>query len=1113
MTTLASGLADPDGIAFGPGGNLYFTDTGNNVIDRWNSGSSGLAVTASGLSGPTGVAVDYLGNVYFSNTGANTIDVWSSANQQISTLVQRGLNGPTGIAVDTQGNVYFADTGNNAIRQWSAATRAVTTLVSSGLNGPTGIAVDAQNNLYVADTNNNAIKKYSFVYLSLSSSNINEGSQAGADAVTYQVYPAGTLVSATSSQPWLTIASVSNGTIGYAFQANVTGAVRTGYITVLGQQITVTQDTDTAVTLTKTAGDAQTGNTGQLFATPLQVTVLDAGGVPIPNVPVMFTILPGTGGTGGTWGAALPVLTNSLGVATAPSLTANGAVGKFRVTASIDQLSVTFNLTNVTYVLAATSVTVGSGMGTGEVFLTASGAWTATSNSAWLTVAAGSTSGSGNALVAFSYGANFNPSAQTGTLTIAGVIFTVNQAGTSYMQVFPMTTLVSSGVSLPQGVAVDPLGNVYIADTGNNAVEKWVASTQQFNPLVTSGLISPTEVALDTLGNLYIADSQDYAIKEWSLPQQDFIPLVAVLINPYGVAVDSLGNVYFTDAGANMVEEWTASNKQVGTLASGAGSPLGVAVDGLGNLYFASAANDAIMQWNPGTQQLTTAVPSTYIVQPAGVAVDGQGNIYFSDAGANAVREWNVANQQLVTVASAGLSSPAGVAVDAQGNVYVADQNNNAIREFTPAYLALSTTALNEGTLGGTDSFGANVLPATLPLTATSNQPWLTITSAAGGVVSYSFQNNNSMASRTAQINVLGAIVSVTQAGDAAGSLSISTGNNQTTPVGQPFGTPLQVNVTDSNGVPVQGVPVTFTITPGSNGAGGTWSLTPPQPILTDQNGNATAPVLTANNLGGAFTVSAAAGSVDAMFNLSNEFIALGAYALNAGSGAGNGQVLLLAAGPWTAVSNAAWLTVNPASASGTGNGTVLFSYAANLSPTLQTGTLTISGQTFTVTQAGAGYLTGSQVTALVSSGLSGPQGVAVDAQGNLYVADSLNNAIKEWSATTQQVTTLVSGLNDPTGVAVDGFGNVYFTDNKNNAIKEWNTTDAAGERAGFLRDQRPRRFSGGRPGECVLLGQQPQLHQGMGGCDQHGDETSLGRFGRAARRGGGSFRQRLFRR
>jgi len=60
--------------------------------------------------------------------------------------------------------------------------------------------------------------------------------------------------------------------------------------------------------------------------------------------------------------------------------------------------------------------------------------------------------------------------------------------------------------------------------------------------------------------------------------------------------------------------------------------------------------------------------------------------------------------------------------------------------------------------------------------------------------------------------------------------------------------------------------------------------------------------------------------------------------------------------------------------------------------------------------------------------GLYKPGGVAVDSAGNVYIADTFNNAIKEWWAASNTVTTLVSsGLNYPYGVAVDGAGNVYI--------------------------------------------------------------------------------------
>ena len=79
------------------------------------------------------------------------------------------------------------------------------------------------------------------------------------------------------------------------------------------------------------------------------------------------------------------------------------------------------------------------------------------------------------------------------------------------------------------------------------------------------------------------------------------------------------------------------------------------------------------------------------------------------------------------------------------------------------------------------------------------------------------------------------------------------------------------------------------------------------------------------------------------------------------------------------------------------------------------------------------------QTATLVSSGLSGPQGVAVDGAGNVYIADG--HAIKEWNAITQQVITLVSGLNLATGVAVDGSGNVTLADPGNSQIEKWSAS------------------------------------------------------------------------
>jgi hypothetical protein len=168
----------------------------------------------------------------------------------------------------------------------------------------------------------------------------------------------------------------------------------------------------------------------------------------------------------------------------------------------------------------------------------------------------------------------------------------------------------------------------------------------------------------------------------------------------------------------------------------------------------------------------------------------------------------------------------------------------------------------------------------------------------------------------------------------------------------------------------------------------------------------------------------------------------LGTTTLLEGPGAGSDSVVLAVAAPtntWTAAANDAWLHLDVANQSGAGSTNVVFSYDTN-SGAIRTGTLTIAGQTLTVTQAGSTYVAApGPLTALVASGLNEPEGVAVGGAGNVYIADTDNNVIKEWTAANNSVTTLVvSGLSEPCGVAADGAGNVYIADYGYSLIKEW---------------------------------------------------------------------------
>ena len=168
---------------------------------------------------------------------------------------------------------------------------------------------------------------------------------------------------------------------------------------------------------------------------------------------------------------------------------------------------------------------------------------------------------------------------------------------------------------------------------------------------------------------------------------------------------------------------------------------------------------------------------------------------------------------------------------------------------------------------------------------------------------------------------------------------------------------------------------------------------------------------------------------------------ALGTTNLLVGPAAGTNSVVLGVTpinGAWTATANAPWLHLSAANQSGTGSTNVVFNFDANPGA-MRSGAITIADRTLAVTQAGSTYVAAGPVTTLVSAGLNGPIGVAVDRAGNVYIADTFHGAIKKWTAANNNVLTLVSsGLIIPEDVAVDNTGNVYIADSNNNAIKEW---------------------------------------------------------------------------
>ena len=239
--------------------------------------------TASGIGQPVGLAVDGAGNVYIAGPSYGVVAEWSAASNTLITLVSSGLDLDYSVAVDGTGNVYIADTYNQAIKEMPYAfvdpTPKLETLAAGSDVLP--VVLPATENLLApfAPTTDqswltisgitNGVMSFSFTAATsnrtghitllgqaipviqgpllyyLGTNALSEGPAAGSDNVLLLVSPPGAAWTNTANAAWLHLSpgnqSGTGGTnVVFSFDDNP-GATRSGTLTIAGLTLTVTQ--------------------------------------------------------------------------------------------------------------------------------------------------------------------------------------------------------------------------------------------------------------------------------------------------------------------------------------------------------------------------------------------------------------------------------------------------------------------------------------------------------------------------------------------------------------------------------------------------------------------------------------------------------------------------------------------------------------------------------------------------------------------------------------------------------------------------------------------------------------------------------------------------------
>jgi len=650
--------------------------------------------------------------------------------------------------------------------------------------------------------------------------------------------------------------------------------------------------------------------------------------------------------------------------------------------------------------------------------------------------------------------------------------------------------IVGSGLSSQLGVAVDGPGDVFISDFNGHDVVEVPANggpqTVVYSPAAAPPTYSePVGLAVDAAGDLFIAD---YGLREVAeVPAGCASSSCQTTVGSgwsavEGVAVDAAGDVYVADAGLNAVIEVPAGCASAScqiTVAStsqlslgGGFKPYDVAVDGQGDVFIADYGNDrvdAILQQfnalnfaqstldnisgdspqsilfqNIGNQSLNAFNPGLVFTDPDFYQVPGSGT--FADCTSafslvpGATCNLSIDFDPLSPGPLSGSAAFTDNALNSNPATQIVPFNGAGLGSGVNYTLAVSTAGSGSGSVTGTNCF-SGVFPSgttgnctATPAAGSQFTGWSGGTCSGTGMCLWSLTADTTIVANFSTSSAY--TLTLTEVGTGSGTVT----DDQS-----------QISCTEANGsvtgtcagIYASGTSVTLTSQAAAGatflGWGGACASSGSSPtciVSVNAAENVTAS-FSPQNFGsinvcpsGQAIPSPCSSTQTVTFNLAAtttigaiQVVTQGATGLDFTLGSGSTCVGTVEAGSSCTV-NVNFAPLAPGLRAGA---VELFDSGANL---LTTAPIYGIGQGPEIA-----FGPGTQTT--VGSGLNQPQGVAVDAAGDVFISNYGLGQVLEVTPGGVQTTVPASGLANPYGVAVDGAGDVFIADPNNNRVVE----------------------------------------------------------------------------